>query len=29
MAYYLSALDVDAVITDNPDQFPRELGHPL
>lgn len=26
MAYYLSALDVDAVITDNPDQFPRELS---
>ena len=24
MAYYLYALDVDAVITDNPDQFPRE-----
>ena len=24
MAYYLSVLDVDAVITDNPDQFPRE-----
>ncbi len=25
MAYYLSVLDVDAVITDNPDQCPREL----
>jgi glycerophosphoryl diester phosphodiesterase len=24
MAYYLSVLDVDAVITDNPDQFPRD-----
>jgi len=28
MAYYLSALDVDAVITDNP-EFPQELGHPF
>jgi glycerophosphoryl diester phosphodiesterase len=26
MAHYLSVLDVDAVITDNPDQFPRELN---
>jgi glycerophosphoryl diester phosphodiesterase len=25
MAHYLSVLDVDAVITDNPDQCPREL----
>ena len=25
MAYYLSVLDVDAVITDNPDQCPREV----
>ena len=25
MAYYLSVLDVDAVITDNPDECPREL----
>ena len=25
MAYYLSVLDVDAVITDNPDQFPVGL----
>jgi glycerophosphoryl diester phosphodiesterase len=29
MAHYLSVLDVDAVITDNPDQFPRELHEPI
>ena len=26
MAYYLSVLDVDAVITDNPDQFPVDVA---
>jgi glycerophosphoryl diester phosphodiesterase len=25
MAYYLAELDVDAVITDNPDQRPHEV----
>ena len=29
MAHYLYVLDVDAVITDNPDQFPREPSGPL
>jgi glycerophosphoryl diester phosphodiesterase len=28
MSYYLSVLDVDAVITDNPDKLPRELTSP-
>ena len=28
MAYHLSVLDVDAVITDNPDQFPGQMAPP-